>query len=110
MSCVYCAPKSRMRIFSWDIVRERRKKRGERTKVKRGFLSSLLLLSLFNSIIRRFLRDLHVVHVRLAYARRRDLDELGFRPHLFDRAAAEIAHARAHAAHELLDERHETAF
>ena len=31
----------------------------------------------FDAVVRRFLGDLHVVHVRLAHARRRDLDELG---------------------------------
>jgi hypothetical protein len=32
---------------------------------------------LFGPVVRRFLRDLHVVHVALADAGRGDLDELG---------------------------------
>src|SRR5438046_2362140 len=56
-----------------------------------------------NSIIRGFLGDLHVVHMRLAYARRSDFDEFGTTAHLVDRRAAAIAHRGPYSAHELMD-------
>src|SRR5438128_6858006 len=55
-------------------------------------------------VIGRFLGDLHVVDVRLAHPRRRNLDEVGACAHLFDGAAAGIAHARTQAAHQLSDD------
>src|SRR5690348_14658770 len=75
MSCVTWEPKSRMRILSVDVV------------------------------IRRFLRDLHVVDVGFAHARGGDLDEIRLRAHLVDGAAPGVAHARADSAHELQDDR-----
>src|SRR5512147_820070 len=78
MSCVYCAPKSRIRILSCTY-------------------------RLFHAVVRRFLHDLHVVHVRLAHARGRDLHELGLVAQLLHGGAARVAHAGAHAAGELLD-------
>src|SRR3954470_11518381 len=54
MSCVTCEPKSRMRMRSVDVV------------------------------IRRFLRDLDVVHVGLAHAGGGDLDEIGLGAHVLD--------------------------
>src|SRR6185503_14466657 len=48
-------------------------------------------------VIRRLLGDLHVVDVRLAHSRRRDLDELCAGAQLLDRAATGVPHARAHA-------------
>src|SRR5690348_5956865 len=80
MSWVTWEPKSRMRILSMSR-------------------SSL------DVVVGRFLRDLHVVHVRLAHARRGDLHELRPGAHVLDGAAAGVAHARAHPAHELLDDR-----
>src|SRR5690348_9379676 len=74
MSCVTWEPKSRMRILSVDVV------------------------------IRRFLRDLHVVDVGFAHARGGDLDEIGLGAHLVDGAAAGVAHARAEPSHELQDD------
>jgi hypothetical protein len=44
------------------------------------------------------------VHVRLADAGRRDLDELGAGAELVDRRAAAIAHRRAQPAHQLMDD------
>src|SRR6185312_6607590 len=75
MSCATWDPKSRMRILSVDVV------------------------------IRRFLRDLHVVHVGFAHARGGDLDEVGARAHFVHRAAAGVAHACPEAPHELQDDR-----
>jgi hypothetical protein len=48
--------------------------------------------------------------VRLAYPRARDLYEFGLGPDFLDRGATEVSHARANAAHELLNERDEAAF
>src|SRR6476469_5618960 len=45
-----------------------------------GPAAALRGLRLFDAIVGGFLDDLHIVHVRLAYARRRDLDEFGARP------------------------------
>src|SRR5690348_17286321 len=88
MSWVTCEPKSRMRILS---ITSRASRLAPRASL--------------NVVIRRFLRDLHVVDVRLAHAGGCDLHELGLAAHLFDRAASGVAHARAHAAHQLLDDR-----
>src|SRR5438067_12370851 len=54
-------------------------------------------------VVRRFLDDLDVVDVRLAHPRRGDLDELGALAHRLDAVAAHVAHARAQAAHQLVD-------
>src|SRR5687767_7599529 len=89
MSCVYCAPKSRIRMRSCP-----------------GASDALGLSALLDAVIGCFLRDLHVVHVRLADARAGDLDELRSQPQLVDGGAAGIAHARPHAARQLLDDPH----
>src|SRR5262249_53891935 len=61
----------------------------------------------FDTIIRCFLGDLHVVDMRLAHAGCGDLDELRAGAQRVDRGAAAVAHGGAHAAHELLDDRGE---
>ena len=48
---------------------------------------------LFETIVRRFLGDDHVVDVRLAQTRRRDANEAGLFLKFFDRATARVAHA-----------------
>src|SRR6185437_9918564 len=63
----------------------------------------------FDPIVGCFLGDLHVVHVRFAHSRGRDLDELGAAAHLVDRRAAAVAHCGPYAAHELVDDRGERA-
>src|SRR3954469_17246817 len=75
MSCVYCAPKSRIRILS----------------------------CLLDPVIRGLLGDLDVVNVRFAHSGRSDLHELGAQAQLVYRRAAGVAHASAHAAGELVD-------
>src|SRR4029434_8373742 len=90
INCVYCAPKSRIRIRECE---------GAAIGCGDGDPTGLL-----DAIIRGFLHDLHVVHVRLAHAGRRDLDELGARAHIVDRLAAAVAHRRPQAAHQLVDE------
>src|SRR6202171_5633241 len=58
-----------------------------------------------DAIIRCFLGDLHVVHVRFANACARDLAERGAGAQLVDVGAAAIAHRRAHATQELMHDR-----
>src|SRR5207237_697607 len=65
--------------------------------------SSSLLRELLKSVVRRFLRDDHVVDVRLFEARRADADEARLFLELADCAAAGVAHAGAQAADELRD-------
>src|SRR3972149_6402304 len=84
ISCVYCAPKSRIRIL-WCTPR------------------------LFHPVVGRFLHDLHVVHVRFAHAGGGDLHELRLAAQLLHRGAAGVTHAGAHAAGELLDHPHRAA-
>src|SRR4051812_23209109 len=84
MSWVYCAPKSRMRIRS----------------CRAGWLISRS----FDSVVRGFFNDLDVVDMRFADAGGSDLDKLGLGAQLVDRGAAGVAHAGAHAAHQLLDD------
>src|SRR3954467_8382532 len=66
--------------------------------------ASPFTLHLLHSIIRGFLDDLHVVHMRFAHAGRGDLDELGTLLHVRDIGAAHIAHRRAQTTHQLLDD------
>src|SRR5512134_95210 len=89
MSCVYCAPKSRIRMRSCE---------GAAIGVTSSAAPSL------DAVVRSLLDDLHVVHVRLADARRRDLDELGARAQLLDRCAPAVTHRSAQAAHQLRDD------
>src|SRR5690606_10610367 len=63
----------------------------------------------FEPIVRRFLRDRHVVHVAFLASRARDAHERRPRAHLLDAAAARIAHRSAQAADELLHDRDEAA-
>src|SRR5579875_3113507 len=79
MSCVYCAPKSRIRMrWAW--------------------MSG-------DAVIRRFLRDRHIVHVALAHSRARDAHERRPRAHRLDVLAPGVAHRRAQAARKLLQDR-----
>src|SRR5258705_2115610 len=87
MSCVYWAPKSRIRMRSCSP--------------ERACENSTALL---DAVIWRFLGYLHIVDVRFAHAGGADLDELRARAQLLDGRAAGIAHARPDAAHELLDD------
>ena len=60
---------------------------------------------LIHPVVRRFLGDHHVVHMRLAEAGARDLDELRPFPERLEALAAAVAHARLHAADELVHAR-----
>src|SRR5260221_524518 len=58
-------------------------------------------------VVRRLLRDRHVVRVALLHPRRGDAEEARLRPELRDRRRAAVAHPGAHAARQLVDERRE---
>src|SRR5690606_25694016 len=55
-------------------------------------------------IVRRFFRDLHVVHVRFTHAGRSDFNELGLAAHFLNGLAAAIAHGGPDAAYQLIDD------
>src|SRR6185295_17182612 len=93
MSCATWEPKSRIRIRStllpcFDAC---------------GWCCMLPMS--VHPVVRGFLGDLHVVHVRFAHAGGSDLDELGLRAHLLDGGASRIAHAGAQPPHQLVDDR-----
>src|SRR3954463_10774154 len=75
MSCVYCAPKSRISMREWDAAGIAPSER-----VRAGTSESTSI----DAIVGSFLHDLHVVDVRLAHAGGRDLDELGARGEFLD--------------------------
>ena len=64
---------------------------------------------LISPVIRSFFCNLHIVHMTLADAGGRDLDELSSVLHVFDRRAAAVAHAGPHAAGHLVDDRDDRA-
>src|SRR5262245_61903280 len=94
MSCVYCAPKSRIRIRSAWMS-------GGRTPI--GARSA-------DTVVRRFFRDGNVVHVAFADTGIRDAHKARTRAHLLDVAAARVAHRCAESARELVQDRHDAAF
>src|SRR5688572_24353555 len=104
ISCVYCAPKSRMRMRSawmsslWMSVMcfFGNSKRRRETRV------SLLWSASAHPVIRRLFGDLHVVHVAFALPCASHLHERRLFTHVFDRRAADITHRRAQAAGELV--------
>src|SRR4051794_9699699 len=87
MSCEYCPPRSMTR-----------------TGRSSGDGNSRTCASA--AIVRRFLRDRHVMGVRLAQARGRDAHEARLL-HLLDGRRAAIAHRLAEPADELVDDRTE---
>src|SRR4051794_34717944 len=105
MSCVYWAPKSRIRTREeWMSV----------WGVAEVLIAALLIVFLFvglsrDPVVWRFLGDLHVVHVALAHSGARDAHELGTRAHLGDALAARVAHRGAQAAGELVQDRDQAA-
>src|SRR5690606_2744982 len=117
ISCVYCAPKSRIRILSlWMLVMapgqcrsgfgRRMKRRGTQiAKEERESASSFLFAGRASgAVVRRFLHDLHVMDVAFALAGATDLDELRLAAHPFDGAATDVAHGGAQAAHQLMED------
>src|SRR5207253_7750497 len=65
---------------------------------------------LFHAVVRRFLRNLHVVHVALARAGRRDANQLRLPLQLANGRAAAVAHAGAETADELMNHRGDAPF
>src|SRR5512143_1951114 len=105
MSCVYCAPKSRISIREWDKAAMRALRCwNEAAESTRPADAGLALLVSFDPVVGGFLHDLNVVNVRLADAGRRDLDEFGARAQLLDGGAAAVAHRRTQAAHQLVND------
>src|SRR6187455_213262 len=93
MSCVYCAPKSRIRMRSaW--MSGGRNATGARSA---------------DTVIRCFLRDGDVVHVAFAHTGVRDADEARTRAHLVDVAAARVTHRGTQSAGELVQDRDDAA-
>src|ERR1700730_2640883 len=62
-----------------------------------------------DAIIRRLLGDAHVMHMTLAHARGSDAHEARTCSHLLDAGAARVAHRRAQAAGELIENGNEAA-
>src|SRR5262245_18476982 len=92
ISCVYWAPKSRIRMrCAWMS--------GGRAT----WMGSA------DTVVRRFLGDGHVVDVALAHTRVRDPDEFRPRAHLVDVGAAGVAHRGPQAAGELVQDRDDAA-
>src|SRR4030095_15384537 len=111
ISCVYCAPKSRIRMrslcTSGGMVRLRSGRVALRTcssRWARGEAGRLL-----DAVVRGLLGDDDVVDVALLEPRLRDADEARVAPQLGERRGAAVAHARAHAADQLVDAAAEAA-
>src|SRR5678815_4696594 len=94
MSCVYCAPKSSIRI-RWAWISGGRRGSADRRST--------------DAIIGRFLGDRHVVHVTLAHPGTGDAHELRAGAHLVYVVAARVAHRRAQPPRELVQDRDDTA-
>src|SRR5262249_47719722 len=109
ISCVYCAPKSRIRILSrwmFCIVGIRNRESGiEKALFALTIPHSLFLLPTqcsVESVVRCFFRDRHVVHMRLADARAGHAHKLRLAAHFFDRRTADVTHCRTQATRELV--------
>src|SRR6266511_2406722 len=104
MSCVYCDPKSTMRIFS-EWISTRTSGAAPTWTWTWTWSWTPASAASIRPVVRRFLLDDDVVHVALAQAGGGDPHEARLRPELADGAAAEVAHAAAEPAGEL-EERH----
>lgn len=62
-----------------------------------------MLRSSFEAVVRRFLRDDHVVNVALTYARGGDAYELDIPLQVGDRRRAAVPHAHPQATNQLVD-------
>src|SRR5579863_1352325 len=98
MSCVYCAPKSRIRMrCSWISAP--------------GAAPSLAatLSGSGDAVIRRLLGNRDIVHVALAHAGGGDAHKHRPGTHLLDAVAAGIAHGSAQTTGELIQNRDQAA-
>jgi len=59
---------------------------------------------LFSAVVRRFLGDLHVMHMAFSYACRGDLHKFSLGFHVIDGGAAAITHAGPNSARHLVDD------
>src|SRR5579863_3800212 len=97
MSCVYCAPKSRIRMrCSWISAP--------------GAAPSLAatLSGSGDAVIRRLLGDRDIVHVALAHAGSGDAHEHRPGAHLLNAVAARVTHGSAQTTGELVENRDQT--
>src|SRR5262245_31098924 len=102
MSCVYCAPKSRIRMrCAWMSAP------GVGTAAEVRALRAAIPSR--DAVIGRLLGDRDIVHVALAHARAGDAPERGPRTHLLDVVAARVAHRGTQATGELIENRDEAA-
>src|SRR6266508_2686881 len=106
MSCVYCDPKSTMRIFSeWISTRTSGAASTWTWTWTWTWSWTPASAASIRPVVRRFLLDDDVVHVALAQAGGGDPHEARLLAELLDRLASEVAHAAAEPAGELV-ERH----
>src|SRR6516165_5590465 len=106
MSCVYCAPKSRIRMrCAWmsrcDAVL------GGALAAARGTLA--IGTASGHPVVGCLLGDADIVHVTLAHPGARDAHEHGAGAHVGDVATAGVAHGRPQAAGELMQDGHDAS-
>ena len=65
---------------------------------------------MFQSVVRSFLRDLHIVNMRFTPAGRCDFNKAGLVAHLINRTAAAVAHRRTQTAAHLIDDGKNASF
>src|ERR1039458_3759084 len=97
MSCVDWAPKSRIRMRCAGISGLGAAPSLAATTSRSG-----------DPVIRRLLRDRHIMHVALAHAGGGDAYEPRSGTHLLDTIAAGVSHRRAQAAGQLIQDRNST--
>src|SRR5258708_20551748 len=66
--------------------------------------------ALLHAIVRRFLRDDHVVHMALAQSRRGDSNEPALLAEFFQSGRSHVAHAALQSADELVRQRAQRSF
>ena len=65
---------------------------------------------MFQSVVRSFLRDLHIVNMRFTPAGRCDFNKAGLVAHLINRTAAAVPHRRTQTAAHLIDDGKNASF
>src|ERR1700760_420960 len=107
ISCVYCAPKSRIRILSLWILLIGTVSSIPRTRdVVVSFpATNYTEPGSIQPVVRRLFRDRHVMHVRLADTCAGYAHELGFAAHVLDTGATDVTHRGTQTAAELMQDR-----